>query len=203
MAAAPRLWGFGSIAPVFTKKIKSYLKDGTEATDQTRPEVEAPSQEVSAQTVRTLARQISNASIATRYDPGPLNPFQDEKSDPQLDPNSAEFSAQEWVKSMLAIQSRDPERYPKRTAGVSFTNLNVHGYGSPTDYQKTVGNIWLDYFGKLKRLIGVGKKLTKIQILRDFEGLVKAGEMLVVLGRPGRFVCHFIYIDQCTANDVE
>jgi ATP-binding cassette, subfamily G (WHITE), member 2, PDR len=203
MAAAPPPWGFGSIAPAFTEQIKSYLEDGMEAIDQTRPEVEAPSQEVSAQTVRNLARQMSRASTASRYDAEPLNPFRDDKSDPQLDPNSDEFSAQEWVKSMLAIQSRDPERYPKRTAGVSFTNLNVHGYGSPTDYQKTVGNIWLDYFGKLKRLIGVGKKLTKIQILRDFEGLVKAGEMLVVLGRPGRFVCRSIYINQCTANDVE
>jgi hypothetical protein len=104
---------------------------------------------------------------------------------------------------MLALQSRDPERYPTRIAGVSFTNLNVHGFGSPTDYQKTVGNIWLDYFGKFRRLIGVGKKLTKIQILRDFEGLVKAGEMLVVLGRPGRQVVYVILIDYNFDDKVE
>ena len=33
-------------------------------------------------------------------------------------------------------------------------------------------------------MTGTGKQ--KIQILRDFDGLVKSGEMLVVLGRPGR-----------------
>jgi hypothetical protein len=166
--------------------VTNYSDNGIGPTDQIHQAVEPPSPEVSAQTVRNLARQLSRSSIVSRNDAEPLNPFQSEKTDPQLDPTSDEFNAQEWVKSILAIQSRDPERYPSRTAGVSFTNLNVHGYGSATDYQKTVGNVWLDYFGKFKRLIGVGKKLTKIQILRDFEGLVRAGEMLVVLGRPGR-----------------
>jgi ATP-binding cassette, subfamily G (WHITE), member 2, PDR len=186
MSTAPAPWGFSSIAPAFTGQVKNYLDDGAGAIEQNRHDVEVPSQEVIAQNVRNLARQISRQSTTSRQDAEPLNPFQEIKTDLQLDPNSDEFSAQAWVKSMLAIQSRDPERYPMRTAGVSFTNLNVYGYGSPTDYQKTVGNVWLHYLGMFKRLIGVGKKLIKIQILRDFEGLVKAGEMLVVLGRPGR-----------------
>lgn len=63
-------------------------------------------------------------------------------------------------------------------------NLSVHGYGQPTDYQKTFGNYPLEIAGLFNRLTGRGK--TKIQILRDFDGLVKSGEMLVVLGRPGR-----------------
>jgi ABC-type multidrug transport system ATPase subunit len=35
----------------------------------------------------------------------------------------------------------------------------------------------------IRRLLG--SKLQKIQILREFDGLVKSGEMLVVLGKPG------------------
>jgi predicted ABC-type transport system involved in lysophospholipase L1 biosynthesis ATPase subunit len=35
----------------------------------------------------------------------------------------------------------------------------------------------------MRKLTGTGKQ--KIQILRDFDGLVRSGEMLVVLGRPG------------------
>jgi hypothetical protein len=182
MASSTAPWDVSSILPTVTGQIQSYLDDGSGATDQNRQDTEAPPQENSAQTVRNLARQISRTSSYAE----PLNPFTEGKTDPQLDPNSDDFNTQAWVNSMLAIQSRDPDRYPSRTAGVSFTNLSVHGYGSATDYQQTVGNIWLHYFGKLKRLIGVGKKLTKIQILRDFEGLVEAGEMLVVLGRPGR-----------------
>lgn len=39
---------------------------------------------------------------------------------------------------MRRLESRDPDRYPKRVAGVSFRNLNVHGFGALTDYQKYV-----------------------------------------------------------------
>lgn len=76
-----------------------------------------------------------------------------------------------------------------RVAGVSYKNLNVHGFGQPTDYQKTFGNYPLAVTSLFDRLRG-GKGKTKIQILRNFDGLVKSGEMLVVLGRPGRSVYH-------------
>ena len=48
---------------------------------------------------------------------------------------------------------------------------------------RTFGNYPLELGGLFNRITGRGKR--KIQILRDFEGLVKSGEMLVVLGRPG------------------
>ena len=62
--------------------------------------------------------------------------------------------------------------------GVSFSSLHVHGFGS-TDYQETVGNVPLDCLGSA---LGVGRKLKKIQILMDFEGLVRSGETCLVLG---------------------
>ena len=62
--------------------------------------------------------------------------------------------------------------------GVSFSSLHVHGFGS-TDYQETVGNVPLDCLGSA---LGVGRKLKKIQILMDFEGLVRSEEMCLVLG---------------------
>ena len=48
---------------------------------------------------------------------------------------------------------------------------------------RTFANVVLEAVGLFNKITGRGK--TKIQILRDFEGLVKSGEMLVVLGRPG------------------
>lgn len=41
----------------------------------------------------------------------------------------------------------------------------------------------LEVVGLFNKITGRGKR--KIQILRDFEGLIKSGEMLVVLGKPG------------------
>ena len=59
----------------------------------------------------------------------------------------------------------------------------MHGFGSPTDYQKDVLNSLLSVGGLFRRAVSSGK--SKLQILRGFDGLVESGEMLVVLGRPG------------------
>jgi ABC-type multidrug transport system fused ATPase/permease subunit len=128
-----------------------------------------------------LARQFTQCSAKTgggSY----VNPF-GPNNDPELDPMSGQFSQRKWVKTMVGITSRDPERYPERVAGIAFRNLSVHGFGNPLDYQKTFGNYPLEIGGIFSKVTGRGK--TKIQILRDFDGLVKSGEMLVVLGRPG------------------
>lgn len=132
-----------------------------------------------------LARTFTQRSIKTtggHY----VNPFET-TDNPLLDPHSGSFSQRAWIKTLIGIASRDPERYPVRVAGVSYKNLNVHGYGQPTDYHKTFGNYPLAITSLFNRFRG-DKGKTKIQILKNFDGLVKSGEMLVVLGRPGRQV---------------
>ncbi|KAH9218163.1 AtrD, ABC-transporter [Leptodontidium sp. 2 PMI_412] len=109
------------------------------------------------------------------------NPFF-ENSDPALDPHSDKFDARLWTQSLIGISSRQSD-HPLRTAGVSYRNLSASGFGFPTDYQKTFGNYVLELGNLVNKLRGIGKR--KIQILRDFDGLIKSGEMLVVLGRPG------------------
>ncbi|KAF7289878.1 hypothetical protein MIND_01362200 [Mycena indigotica] len=134
----------------------------------------------------TRTETTATASQHSHIDPEKLaNPFDATHGDETLDPRSEKFDIEKWLKSVMHIVSRDPENYPTRTAGVSFHNLNVHGVGSPTDYQKTVGNIWLGMFSAVRGWIGMGTGKRDIQILRDFDGLVKSGELLVVLGRPG------------------
>lgn len=115
-----------------------------------------------------------------------INPYLGSEH-PLLNPKSGKFSPKAWLETLLSISSRDPERFPNRVAGVAYKNLSAHGFGEPTDYQKTFGNYPFKILSWTKRLIRKGKK-TRVQILRDFEGLIKSGEMLVVLGRPGRQV---------------
>jgi ABC-type multidrug transport system ATPase subunit len=43
--------------------------------------------------------------------------------------------------------------------------------------------VWLEALGAARKL--AGQKERRIDILRDFDGLVRKGEMLVVLGPPG------------------
>ncbi|THU88646.1 hypothetical protein K435DRAFT_866116 [Dendrothele bispora CBS 962.96] len=39
-----------------------------------------------------------------------------------------QFRLSEWIRALLHVTSRDLESYPQCTAGISFTNPNVHGY---------------------------------------------------------------------------
>ncbi|KAL4892530.1 ABC-2 type transporter-domain-containing protein [Aspergillus ambiguus] len=133
--------------------------------------------------IAALARSFSQMSQKSVIGEG-TNTFLNPTQDPELDPQSDKFSSRKWTKNLLHITSRDPDRYPRRTTGVSFRNLNAFGYGTAADYQTDVANMWLKGFGWLRSALGFGNKV-RIDILRNFEGFVRSGEMLVVLGRPG------------------
>lgn len=111
------------------------------------------------------------------------NPFLGVPPDSQLDPTSDHFSAKAWLSNLISFTRRDPTRYLPRSAGIAFRDLEAYGFGSPTDYQKNVGNVLLEPT-RLFRWMG-GQKKQRIQILKDFDGLVEAGEVCLVLGRPG------------------
>ena len=72
----------------------------------------------------------------------------------------------------------------KHSVSVAFRNLNVFGFGNLIDYQKTFSNYPLVFLGQLGTLLGRSSN-SRIDILRDFEGVIPSGEMLLVLGRPG------------------
>ncbi|PSN70036.1 ABC transporter [Corynespora cassiicola Philippines] len=66
-------------------------------------------------------------------------------------------------------------------AGVAFHDLDVFGHVSQTHYQKTFGNYPLSYLERL----WTWKRRKQIRILRNLGGVIKSGEMVLVLGRPG------------------
>ena len=129
--------------------------------------------------VHQLARKYTTQST---YSITGQNPF---KAAPNsaLDPHGEHFNARAWCKAMLNTWTSDDKAAPLRTAGVSFRDLNVYGFGSATDFQKSVGNMPMEVLGLARRLMGVGQ--TRIDILQSLDGLVESGEMLVVLGPPG------------------
>ncbi|KAH8423667.1 pleiotropic drug resistance family ABC transporter [Aspergillus melleus] len=132
--------------------------------------------------VEQMVRQLTRHS--TRFSAtGANNPFFEENKESTWHPDSPFFKTKDWIRSLLAAQSRDPERFRQRNAGVAFKDLHVHGFGSPTDYQKDVFNSILGIGGLVRQVVGSG--LQKVQILNNFNGMVRSGEMLLVLGRPG------------------
>ncbi|KAJ5050773.1 uncharacterized protein L3040_002644 [Drepanopeziza brunnea f. sp. 'multigermtubi'] len=132
------------------------------------------------QEVHALARKFTQQSHqSTSHE----NPFQSSE-DSRLNPHSPNFSPRAFAKSLLHLQSRDPEKWKARTAGFAFKDLNVYGFGSATDYQKTVGNYIFEIPGLIRKLLGK-EKPRRIDILQNLDGVVHSGEMLVVLGPPG------------------
>ncbi|KAL5313854.1 hypothetical protein ACEPPN_018277 [Leptodophora sp. 'Broadleaf-Isolate-01'] len=132
--------------------------------------------------VQAPARAYTSQSQASSAGPFPGDPFTAHlHPDSPLNPNSSKFRARTWAKTIVDLLSADGPSF--RTSGVCFENLNVYGYGAGTDYQKNVANIWLEGIGMARRALGQRKR--RIDILRNFDGLVHNGEMLVVLGPPG------------------
>lgn len=97
--------------------------------------------------------------------------------DPRLNPQSAEFNLEKWINH--AMNESGPERSKK--LGVAFKDLNIYGSGSELQYQQTVAS----FLTAPLRIGEAFRKSPSKRILKNFNGLLKSGELLLVLGRPG------------------
>lgn len=72
--------------------------------------------------------------------------------------------------------------------GIIWDRLTVRGMGGVKTFIKTFPDAVVDFFNvpeTIMHLIGYGKKGKQFDILKDFRGVTKPGEMVLVLGRPG------------------
>jgi ATP-binding cassette, subfamily G (WHITE), member 2, PDR len=68
--------------------------------------------------IHALARALTEHSMKSQ-EGGLANPF-DNTDNPFLNPRSDKFRPRAWMKALIGIQSRDPDRYPGRVAGVAY-----------------------------------------------------------------------------------
>ena len=81
--------------------------------------------------------------------------------------------------------------------GVIWENLTVRGFGGMKNIVKVFPDAFVDFFnvpGTIMHLLGYGKKGTEFDILRNFKGVAKPGEMVLVLGRPGSGCTTFLKV---------
>ncbi len=100
--------------------------------------------------------------------------------DSPLNPRGTNFDARSWAKATADMVNRHGSGF--RKSGIAFQNMNVFGYSTETDYQKDVGNVWLELSSIARAFASSNRSQRRIDILRNVNGLVKPGEMLVVLG---------------------
>ncbi|ODQ57422.1 hypothetical protein WICANDRAFT_57680 [Wickerhamomyces anomalus NRRL Y-366-8] len=144
--------------------------------------------------IQNLARQITNASQAntslsrvSSIAPGVVA-INNPDVDPRLDPNSDNFESRYWIKNFKNLMDKDPDHYANYSLGIVYKNLRAFGEATDADYQTTVLNMPLKYAGKaLKYALSSrsAKKAKQFDILKPMDALIKPGEVVVVLGRPG------------------
>ncbi|KAF1969389.1 hypothetical protein BU23DRAFT_240612 [Bimuria novae-zelandiae CBS 107.79] len=81
--------------------------------------------------------------------------------------------------------------------GVLFEGLTVRGIGGVKNYVKTFPDAFVSFFNvfeTIQSILGLGKKGREFDILKDFNGVVKPGEMCLVLGRPGSGCTTFLKV---------
>lgn len=145
-------------------------------------DVEQPSHDTTQKRIETLARQVTAASARHGHEEenNAVAPIKGSK----LDPFSDNFDSYLWIKALSNLFESDPDSAPSRMTGVAFRNLNVYGHGVGARLQESTGNI---IPGMISTAFGhlTGRGVKRIDILRDFEGVVHPREMLLVLGPPG------------------
>ncbi|PVI04434.1 ATP-binding cassette transporter ABC1 [Periconia macrospinosa] len=101
--------------------------------------------------------------------------------DPSVDPSSDQFDLAKFLK--LLRRQLEEEGVTMRQVGLLYKDLNIYGSGEALQIQKTVWDILLAPF-RIGEMFSFGKKSPK-HILRNFDGIINSGELLIVLGRPG------------------
>jgi ATP-binding cassette, subfamily G (WHITE), member 2, PDR len=118
--------------------------------------------------LRRIATAISHHRPETR------------ESNSALNPESVDFDVTKWTQNFVGQLHEQGHRASK--LGVLFRDLDVLGSGSALQLQETVDSVLLAPLrvGEL-----FSQKKQHKHILHGFNGLLKSGELLAVLGRPG------------------
>jgi ATP-binding cassette, subfamily G (WHITE), member 2, PDR len=102
--------------------------------------------QMNADVLQLARKYTSNAHGAD----GTLFPL---TKDSPLDPSSRGFNTRKWLKAFYDLWVQVSEGNRPRTSGVAFKKLDVYGFGTPTDFQKSVGNVYVEGFNMVKGIL--------------------------------------------------
>lgn len=128
-------------------------------------------------------RRESDATGATAEDDKEAGPEPDDEDD---------FELGSFLRDGH-FEKRTPEGESAKKVGVVYRNLTVKGVGSTVAFTKTlpdavIGTFGPDLYNLVCRFVPAlrfGKKPPTRDLIKDFSGVVRDGEMMLVLGRPG------------------
>ncbi|KAF1838619.1 ABC transporter-like protein [Decorospora gaudefroyi] len=143
---------------------------------------------------RISARQSQRRASVTRTEEGTGDAGDDEPGD--IGAAAAAESEDDFELDQFMREGHFEKRKDGRSAkkvGVVFKHLTVKGVGSTASFARTLPDAVLGTFGPdLYRIVSnfipalkLGRHNQMRTLINDFSGVVKDGEMMLVLGRPG------------------
>ncbi|KAF7877508.1 hypothetical protein EAF04_001185 [Stromatinia cepivora] len=94
-------------------------------------------------------------------------------------------------------QAEEDSGIRSKHIGIIWEGLTVRGTGGVSNFVKTFPDAFTSFFNVFEtamNIFGVGKQGREVKILQDFRGVVKPGEMVLVLGRPGSGCTTFLKV---------
>lgn len=125
--------------------------------------------------------------LDTESPPSPgiiTGPFGDQAAKNAFDTTSPDWTFGAYLAATTKHGDNSGNLPPSAEMSVLFDSLVVVGAGSGAKYQDNIGRSALGPVTALKNLLS-SKRVPETTILHGIDGLVRAGEMLLVLGRPG------------------
>ncbi|QKX61137.1 uncharacterized protein TRUGW13939_08284 [Talaromyces rugulosus] len=149
-----------------------------------------------------LSQQFSNISQqARRLSRQASKPSKHEAvHDVEQSPSSASTNGEPWDLETALHGSRAAENeagIKHKHIGVIWDGLTVRGFGGVKTFVQTFPDAVVGFFNiyeTFKSLFGLTKGGVENDILRDFRGVLKPGEMVLVLGRPGSGCTSFLKV---------
>lgn len=164
---------------VFQAAIHDRLRDGLQAQMKTHPKKPRRKQHDFHYT-RQQDEELTRIATTLSTDVG-IAPKTLSEIDPRLDPENENFDFGFWASTFIQLVREDGIH--RANVGFSFRSLTVSGNESSMALQSTVASPWIA-LARLPMLFKKEKRPPKV-ILHSFNGSIKSGEMLIVLGRPG------------------
>ncbi|KAF2124945.1 hypothetical protein P153DRAFT_370276 [Dothidotthia symphoricarpi CBS 119687] len=134
----------------------------------TQAEIDDPSRRELQRIMTSMSMKSRNSTIA-------------EPGDPAVDPSNEAFDLSKFLKMFRRYM--EDEGTEMKKVSVVYKNLSIFGSGAALQLQRTVADLFMAPI-RIGEHISLGKSGRK-QILHSFDGIIKTGELCVVLGRPG------------------
>lgn len=142
---------------------------------------------------RKLSKTISNVSRNTKASKKEIDVEKEASSS-----GSSEEEPFDLEQTLRGTKNEDiASGIKSKRIGIIWENLTVKGVGGVRNIVKTFPQAFVSFFNVVEtgmHLFGYGKKGKEVEILRNFRGVVKPGEMVLVLGRPGSGCTTFLKV---------